>query len=131
MGGETFATAGAGEAGNFAAMTEGGAMAAGGGVAETSLGALALPVAAGALLGGAVVYGMEKTGLLGLTGKGAVRSAGEETGRIAYNAGRSFGDFVLKMDNVVLSKDYALADLLNDAKKASRDRASMGYETVM
>ena len=49
-----------------------------GGIAGMSALALGGAALGGAALGGGVVYGMETSGLLGLTGKGAVRTAGEQ-----------------------------------------------------
>lgn len=116
MGGEAFAPMAAGEAGNFAAMAEGGALAGGGGAAGTTAGALALPALVGAALGGAVVFGLEKAGLLGLTGKGAVRSAGEVVGGTAYKAGQETGDALRVVINggVQLSKDYDFNKFMKD-----------------
>jgi hypothetical protein len=106
----------AGEAGSFAAMAEGGALAGGGGAAGTSLGALALPALAGIALGGGIAYGLESLGLLGVTGKGAVRSTGEVVGGAAYGAGRETRDVMSVVFNggVQLSKDYDFKQFMKD-----------------
>jgi hypothetical protein len=116
MGGEVFAPMAAGEAGSFAAMAEGGALAGGGGAAGTSLGALALPALAGIALGGGIAYGLESLGLLGVTGKGAVRSTGEVVGGAAYGAGRETRDVMSVVFNggVQLSKDYDFKQFMKD-----------------
>jgi hypothetical protein len=71
-------------------------------------------VAAGAGLGGAIVYGMETQGLLGLTGPGYVRSAGGYVGQAAYNAGRNFS---LAIQNMNLSKDYPADRMMSDLER--------------
>lgn len=116
MGGEAFAPMAAGEAGNFAAMAEGGALAGGGGAAGTSLGALALPALIGAGAGLGVSALLESWGLLGVTGKGAVRSAGEVVGGAAYGAGRETADLakVITIGTVQLSKDYDFKQFMKD-----------------
>ena len=100
----------------FEALGTGGAAAGGSGAAGTSVGALALPALIGAALGGAVVFGLEKAGLLGLTGKGAVRSAGEVVGGTVYKAGYETADVAKVVINggVQLSKDYDWKQFMKD-----------------
>jgi hypothetical protein len=86
----------------------------GGAAAGAGLGGAALAGAgvAGVGLGAAGVYGLEKAGLLGLTGPGMIRSAGAAVGGAVSGAGR---DFRISIDKMIVSKDYpadqALADM--------------------
>ena len=104
--------------GTMASGIEATALAEGGGAAAagTSLSSLALPAVIGAALGGAVVFGLEKVGLLGLTGKGAVRSAGEVVGGTVYKAGYETADLAKVVINggVQLSKDYDWKQFMKD-----------------
>jgi hypothetical protein len=88
----------------------------GGAAAGAGLGgaALAGAGAAGAGLGLAGVYGLEKTGLLGLTGPGAVRSAGAAVGGAVSGAGR---EARISIDKVLLSKDYPFEQMMADMNR--------------
>ena len=108
---------GAGEAG----MLAGGGAVPTAGAAGTSLSALALPALAGLLLGGGVTLAAEKLGLLGLTGKGAVRSAGEaymgtDVAKAAYQSGKDVADTtkVITIGTVKLSRDYDFQAFMKD-----------------
>jgi hypothetical protein len=101
-----------------AAVSGLGALAKGAGVLGSGAGvagaAGAGAIAGGLALGGAGVYGMEKAGLLGLTGPGAVRSAGAAVGGAVSGAGR---EARISIDKVLLSKDYPFEQMMADMNR--------------
>ena len=110
----------------------GGGAAAGGAAGAAGLGGLgaaglAAGVGGGLALGGAAVYGMEKAGLLGLTGPGLVRSAGSETFKAVSGAGNSFR---IEIGKLTTKDPDDFAKKIKEAiqKEFSRERMARGYQ---